>query len=74
MKGALTMDRIMKSTREIDGETLSPEEKKLWLFCRQRNLLDQFLANHAISKQQYDKSLGDLIVKMDIPPEMIQKD
>ena len=34
------------------------------LFLRQKALLDQFLANGAISKAQYDKSFGDLREKM----------
>ena len=32
-------------------------------------LLDTFLENGAISRAQYDKSLGDLTVKMGIDPE-----
>ena len=42
-------------------ETLSPDEKKKELFLRQKHTLDLFLEKHAISKSQYDKSLGDLI-------------
>lgn len=34
------------------------------LFLRQKALLDQFLANGAISKAQYEKSFGDLREKM----------
>lgn len=45
-------------------ENMTPEEKKRALFERQKELLDTFLAHHAITKAQYDKSLGDLIVKM----------
>lgn len=41
----------------------------LSLFLRQKELLDTFLSHHAISQAQYDKSLGDLIVKMRISPE-----
>jgi hypothetical protein len=47
-------------------ENLSPEEKKLDLFLRQKRTLDLFLERNAISKAQYDKSLGDLIEKMEI--------
>ena len=43
-------------------------DKKRWLYERQKTLLDTFLANHAITKAQYDKSLGDLTVKMGIDP------
>ena len=45
-------------------ETLSPEEKKTELFIRQKHTLDLFLERHAISQNQYDKSLGDLRDKM----------
>lgn len=45
-------------------ETLSPEEKKVQLYLKQKALLDQFLQKGAISKAQYNKSLGDLTVKM----------
>ena len=40
------------------------EEKRKKLFLDQKQLLDTFLEHGAISKEQYDKSLGDLIVKM----------
>ena len=42
------------------------EEQKKELFLRQKQLLDTFLEHGAISREQYDKSLGDLIVKMGI--------
>ena len=51
-------------TRQIEWEQLSPEDKKKQLFLKQKNILDLFLERNAISKAQYDKSLGDLIVKM----------
>lgn len=47
-------------------ETLSPEEKKKELFYRQKHTLNLFLERNAITKRQYDKSLGDLIEKMGI--------
>lgn len=47
-------------------ESLTPEEKKQELFRRQKRTLDLFLERNAISKAQYDKSLGDLIEKMGI--------
>ncbi len=43
---------------------LTPEEKKIDLFLRQKRTLDLFLERNAISRAQYDKSLGDLIEKM----------
>ena len=50
--------------QQAEWELLSPEEKKKELFLRQKNTLDLFLERNAISKNQYDKSLGDLIEKM----------
>ena len=43
---------------------LSPEEKRRQLYWKQKHLLDTFLEHRAISKAQYDKSLGDLTEKM----------
>ncbi len=47
--------------READAAAL---EKKKALYLRQRELLDTFLSSGAITKAQYDKSLGDLTEKM----------
>ena len=58
----------MKETAP-ENETLSAEAKKRRLFERQKTLLDTFLSNGAITKAQYEKSLGDLIVKMGITAE-----
>ena len=46
--------------------TLSPAEKKLELFRRQKDLLDTFLDTGAISQARHDKSLSCLIEKMGI--------
>ena len=48
---------------------LEREEKRKQLFRNQKQLLDTFLRNGAISQAQYDKSLGDLIVKMGMEKE-----
>lgn len=45
-------------------EEMTPEEKKIQLYIKQKNMLDSFLARNAISQAQYDKSLGDLTEKM----------
>ncbi len=45
-------------------EEMTPEEKKIQLYIKQKNMLDSFLARNAISRAQYDKSLGDLTEKM----------
>lgn len=44
-----------------DYSSLTPEEKKLDLFLRQKRTLDLFLERNAISEAQYDKSLSGLI-------------
>lgn len=41
-----------------------PDEKKIELFKNQKELLDTFLFHGAITKAQYDKSLGCLTEKM----------
>ena len=51
---------------EAEKEFQDREDKKKQLFQDQKLLLDTFLEHGAISKDQYDKSLGDLIVKMEI--------
>ena len=47
-----------------EWEKLSPEEKRIQLYLRQKKTLQDFLERGAISKAQYDKSLGDLTEKM----------
>ena len=49
---------------QYEWEQLSPEDKKKQLYLNQKQTLDTFLAHGAISKAQYDKSLGDLTEKM----------
>lgn len=49
-----------------DWANLTPEEKKRRLYEKQKVLLDTFLEHGAISQQQYEKSLGDLIGKMGV--------
>ena len=49
-----------------EQQPMTAEEKKQDLYRRQKQLLDIFLENGAISRAQYDKSLGDLTVKMGI--------
>jgi len=58
-----------RSTEQIEWERLSPKEKKKQLFLKQKKLLATFLERNAISKVQYDKSLGDLRDKMKIDVE-----
>ena len=49
---------------KTDWQNLSPDEKRIRLYLKQKALLEQFLQTGAISKAQYDKSLGDLTEKM----------
>ena len=48
---------------EHTGDDMVTDKKKQ-LFLQQKQTLDTFLATGAITKAQYDKSLGDLTVKM----------
>ena len=54
----------MDNNEQIEWSNLSPEEKNKQLFLKQKHTLDLFLERNAISKKQYDKSLGDLREKM----------
>ena len=56
----------MTDKQNAQTEELSREERKKELFLNQKHTLDLFLERGAISRAQYDKSLGDLIVKMGI--------
>ena len=55
-----------KNNSDAKREYMSPAEKKLELFRRQKDLLDTFLSTGAISQAQHDKSLNCLIEKMGI--------
>ena len=46
------------------NENADREAKKKELFRNQKQLLDTFLEHGAISRAQYEKSLGDLTRKM----------
>ena len=54
----------MEITRDNPFEKLKPEEKKRKLYETQKQTLDLFLERGAISRAQYEKSLGDLTEKM----------
>lgn len=54
----------MDKNEQIEWSNLSPEEKNKQLFLKQKHTLDLFLERNAISREQYDKSLGDLREKM----------
>ncbi len=52
-----------------EQKPLTAEEKKRDLYLRQKQLLETFLEHGAISRAQYDKSLGDLTLKMGFTPD-----
>ena len=54
-----------------EQDTVAKTEKKRRLFQQQKETLDIFLRNGAITRAQYDKSLGDLIMKMGIEEKTI---
>lgn len=54
----------MTDINHEEWQGLSPEEKRVALYLKQKKLLDTFLECNAISKAQYEKSLGDLTEKM----------
>ena len=60
------MNQNTNSKENIEWSSLSNEEKKRLLFLQQKKTLDTFLERGAISKAQYDKSLHDLIEKMEM--------
>ena len=55
-----------KNNSDEKWKAMSPAEKKLELFRRQKELLDTFLSTGEISQEQHDKSLNCLIEKMGI--------
>ena len=61
-----------KHNSDTKMAAMSPAEKKLELFRRQKDLLDTFLSTGAISQAQHDKSLNCLIEKMGIADKDFQ--
>ena len=56
----------IKNSKSDNWSSLSPAEKKLEFFRRQKELLDTFLKTGAINQAQHEKSLNCLIEKMGI--------
>ena len=52
---------------------MTHEEKNAWLFRKQKETLDRFLEHGAITKEQYNKSLHDLMEKMGMK-ELLKSD
>lgn len=60
---------FMEFSLDNPWDQLSLEEKNRQLYEKQKQTLDLFLQLNAITKAQYDKSLGDLTEKMGIRQE-----
>lgn len=62
---ASTEPTLITGRKKVNGMAEKTEdEKRVKLFLSQKELLDTFLSHGAITKAQYDKSLGDLTEKM----------
>ena len=64
MDNRQSLDLHAPSKRQQEWDRMSLSEKKYELYLRQVELLNIFLAHHAISKEQYDNSLRDMSEKM----------
>ena len=60
------MDVQINMKTDTAWSALSYEEKNKQLFLSQKKTLDMFMERGAISKEQHDKSLHDLIEKMGV--------
>lgn len=58
---------------QTEWEQLSAEEKRIRLYFRQKEVLDDFLERGAITQAQYDKSFGDMTEKMNMKDYQIPK-
>ena len=68
------MNQSFAELEKADWVSLIHEEKNRLLFLRQKKTLDMFLERGAISQAQHDKSLHDLIEKMDMKAEVDSND
>lgn len=57
-----------------DSQPEPSEQKRQALFFRQKETLVAFLERGAISQAQFDKSFGDLCLKMGFPEEANRKE
>lgn len=61
-------------TNKSEGTlSLDEKEKRKYLFLRQVETLDSFLANGAISRKQYDFSYSGLVTKMNITEKELEE-
>ena len=63
-----TCNKGERQSKMTENEPITADEKKRDLYLRQKELLDTFLEHGAISRAQYDKSLGNLTEKMGVKP------
>ncbi len=56
---------MLTDIKDAAWDSLRYEEKNRLLFERQKAMLEEFLEKGAISKPQYEKSMHDLIEKME---------
>lgn len=64
MDSRQALDFHTPTKRRQEWERMDRSEKQHALYLQQVELLNTFLARHAISQLQYDKSYHDLTVKM----------
>ena len=69
MEKEISEQKKSQADKHITWEQMTPAEKKKQLFLNQKELLDLFRERNAISQAQYEKSLGDLRLKMGFPGE-----
>ena len=62
----MALDLHAKTKAQAAWEHMTREQKNRQLFLNQKALLDCVLERRAISRAQYEKSLGDLIAKMHV--------
>ena len=55
---------IMNFDDDSNWNQLSPEQKRRQLYLHQVKTLNDFLERNAITRAEYEKSLGDLTMKM----------
>lgn len=48
----------------LSWDTMTKKEKNHQLYLKQKALLDELVSHHAISDEQYEKSLADMTEKM----------
>ncbi len=55
---------MISNIEDMTWDQLSHDEKNHQLYLKEKDLLSLFLKKGAISREQYEKSLSDLTMKM----------